>query len=80
MFDGTWGDDERISERERLALRYTDAMWHDHRRVDAAFVADLLSELSPDQFLELATVVAQFIGMGQVFAVLGIPNPAHVEP
>ena len=53
-------------------------MWHDHHQVDAAFVAELLALLGPDEFLELATVVAQFIGMGQVFAVLGIPNPAHV--
>lgn len=71
-----WHDDERLTPRERMALDYTEAMWHDHRQVDAAFVQQrMLAHFGPDEFVELATLVAQFIGMGQLFTVLGIPNP-----
>lgn len=80
LLEGTAMDDERLSPRERAALRYTERFWHDHTSVDRAAVADVLEHFSEAEFLELATCISQFIAMGKLFAVLGIPNPAFDEP
>lgn len=77
MLSGAW-DDPRLTPRERAAVAYADAMWVD-RQVDRATMQSLLEVFSPDELVELATLVAQFIGMGQLFAVLGIPNPTVAD-
>ncbi|HEV8296764.1 MAG TPA: hypothetical protein VGQ20_05705 [Acidimicrobiales bacterium] len=46
--------------------------------MDHAFVRDVLRHLREDEFIELGVLVAQFTGMGKLFAILGIPNPAFV--
>jgi alkylhydroperoxidase family enzyme len=76
LLDGSAVDDERLTGRERAALGYTEAFWHDHRSVDRATVTGLLEHFTEAEFLELAACVSQFIAMGRLFAVLGIPNPA----
>jgi alkylhydroperoxidase family enzyme len=78
--DAAW-DDERLTDRERVALRYTETFWHDHRQVGPDLVHEVLEHFSEPEFIELAVMISQFMGMGQLFAVLGIPNPAFVpEP
>jgi alkylhydroperoxidase family enzyme len=80
LLDGSAAQDPRLTDRERAALRYTERFWHDHASVDRAAVADLLEHVTEGEFLELATCVSQFIAMGKLFAVLGIPNPAFDDP
>ena len=80
LLDGTAMDDERLTPREQAALRYTERFWHDHTSVDRAAIDDVLAHFAEGEFLELATCVSQFIAMGKLFAVLGIPNPAFDEP
>lgn len=44
--------------------------------VDQQFVDAMLMHFSHAEFLELAFAVAQFISMGQLIHMLGLPNPA----
>ena len=73
-------EDLRFSRRERAALRWTEVFRVDHSTVDAALIAATLEHFSEAEFVELAFCVAQFTGMGQLFAVLGIPSPVPAEP
>lgn len=68
-------DDARFTARERAALTFTEAFRVDHTSVDAALVAATLEHLSEAELVELAICLAQFTGMGQLFAMLGIPSP-----
>ena len=68
-------DDERFTDRERVALQLTEAFRVDHTSVDAALVAATLEHLSEAELVELAICLAQFTGMGQLFSMLGIPSP-----
>ena len=63
-----------------MAIRYAELM---HQQPDAmtdAFMADLRSVFSDPEVIELAISVAQFIGMGQLIHMLGLPNPAFAVP
>jgi alkylhydroperoxidase family enzyme len=68
-------DDARFTAREQAALAWTETFRQDHSQVDAALMARTLEHFSEAEFVELAVSVAQFSGMGQLFAVLGIPSP-----
>ncbi len=46
----------------------------DHTKVDKALVDQTLEHLSSAQFIELGLCIAQFTGMGQLFATLGLPS------
>lgn len=67
-------DDPRLTPRERAVLRYADQMWHDHNGLDDELWTELMRVFSPAEFVELALSVAQNT-VGQLFAMLGIPNP-----
>lgn len=75
-------DHERgpFSPREKLALRYADRMYTDHHAVDDALWADLRSEFGEAELLELSWVIAEFISLGKVIHVLGIPYGEHTHP
>lgn len=68
-------DDPRLTRRERAALAFADRFWHDHNAIDDELFAEIMHEFTPEEFIELAMSVAQYIGMGKVVAMLGIPNP-----
>jgi alkylhydroperoxidase family enzyme len=68
-------DDPRFTPRERAALEFTEAYRVDHTSVDKALVDSTLEHLSTAEFVELAICLAQFTGMGQLFAMMGIPSP-----
>jgi alkylhydroperoxidase family enzyme len=68
-------DDARFSPRERAALEFTEVFRVDHTRVDKPLVDATLEHLSPGEFVELSICIAQFTGMGQLFAMLGLPSP-----
>jgi alkylhydroperoxidase family enzyme len=72
-------DDPRLSPRERAAVRYADQMWHDHHGVNDALWSELKDVFTHEEIVELGMSVANYIGMGQFIAMLGLPNLAHQE-
>ena len=48
----------------------------DHTAVDKALVDATLEHMTTSQFIELGLCIAQFTGMGQLFAMLGLPSVA----
>ena len=67
-------DDPRFTTAESAALRFTEVYRLDHTKVDKALVDETLEHLSNAQFIELGLCIAQFTGMGQLFATLGLPS------
>ena len=57
---------------ERAALAWTVAYWDDHRTIGQDVIDTACAELGTDGFLEVAVAVAQFTGMGRMFAALGL--------
>jgi AhpD family alkylhydroperoxidase len=68
-------DDPRFTARETAALEFTETFRVDHTAVDKALVDATLEHLSPGELIELSICIAQFTGMGQLFAMLGLPSP-----
>lgn len=69
-----------FSAREKVALRFADRMYTDHHAVDDALWADLRAEFAEPELLELSWVIAEFIALGKVIHVLGIPYGDHPHP
>ncbi|MCU1396739.1 MAG: carboxymuconolactone decarboxylase family protein [Ilumatobacteraceae bacterium] len=67
-------DDARFTAQESAAMRFTEVYRLDHSKVDKALVDETLEHLSTAQFIELGLCIAQFTGMGQLFAMLGLPS------
>ena len=67
-------DAAEFSDRERLAVRYAEAMHGAAKNVRDAVLAEMLEHFTPAEYLELAMSVGQFIALGQMFTMLGIPN------
>ena len=63
---GDYDDDPRFTEAEKLALRYSDQMYLDPGKVDAAFYDELKKHYSEAQIMELGAFIAFHYGM-QVF-------------
>ena len=58
-------DGDEFSQRERIAVRYTEHM-HDHvSSVTDDLIASVRKEFNDAEFVELGFTVAQFISMGQ---------------
>ena len=68
-------DDPRFTARETAALEFTETYRLDHTAVDKALVDATLEHFTPGEFVELSLCLAQFTGMGQLFAMLGLPSP-----
>jgi alkylhydroperoxidase family enzyme len=62
-----------FSEREKVALRYAEQMYADHHKVDDELFADVRAHFGEDETLELTWVIAEFIALGKVISVLGLP-------
>lgn len=67
-----------FSEREKVALRYADQMYGDHHKVDDALFAELRVHFTEDETLELSWVIGEFISLGKIIYVLGVPYGGHV--
>lgn len=67
-------DDERFTASESAAMRFTEVFRLDHMAVDKQLVDETLRHLTTAQFIELGLCIAQFTGMGQLFAMLGLPS------
>ena len=68
-------EDGRFTARETAALSFTEVFRVDHTAVDKALVDATLEHFTEAEFVELAICLAQFTGMGSLFAMLGIPSP-----
>ena len=62
-----------FTEREKSALRYADQMYFDHHKVDNALWEQLRTHFAVDELLELSWVIAEFIALGKVIYVMGLP-------
>jgi alkylhydroperoxidase family enzyme len=80
------GDYERgpFTDREKVALRYADQMYDDHHQVDDALWEKLRAHFVDDELLELSWAIAEFIALGKVISVIGLPyglaacaDPSH---
>lgn len=67
-------DDARFTPFESAAMQFTEVYRLDHQAVDKALIDATLEHLSEAQFIELGLCIAQFTGMGQLFATLGLPS------
>ena len=65
-----------FSEREKAAFRYADQMYADHHAVDDAMFVMLREQFSEDEVLELSWAIAEFIALGKMIRVFGIPYGA----
>jgi alkylhydroperoxidase family enzyme len=68
-----------FSEREKVALRYADRLYHDHHAVDDSLWAELGTRFTEDEILELTWVLAEFIALGKIIYVLGIQYGGHAH-
>ncbi|MFM7537161.1 MAG: hypothetical protein ACKO91_15395 [Acidimicrobiales bacterium] len=69
---------EDLTPRERLAVRYAELMHQRPATCSQADVDAMLEAFTPEEFMEMAFTVAQFISMGQLVHALGVPNPTIV--
>ncbi len=66
-----------FTEREKAALRYADQMYFDHHKIDDALFSDLREQFTDDEILELSWVIGEFISVGKIIHVLGVPYGDH---
>ena len=62
-----------FSDLEKVALRYADRMYADHHAVDDALWGELRAHFTDDEALELSWAIAEFIALGKIIYVLGVP-------
>jgi uncharacterized peroxidase-related enzyme len=67
---------DRFTPREKAAIAFGQKMARDHRSVTDDDFARLHQHFSEKEIVELCMLVAQFIGIGRVFAVVDAWNPA----
>lgn len=71
----------KLSDAEKLALRYADQMQLDPRLIDAAWYRELARHYSEAEVMELAIFVALNLGFHAVFSTLEFtPAWNHIGP
>lgn len=66
-----------FTEREKVALRYADQMYFDHHKVDDRLFEQLRAHFNDDEILELSWAIGEFISLGKIIYVLGVPYGAQ---
>ena len=66
-----------FSDREKVTLRYADQMFFDHHKIDDALFSALREHFTDDEILELSWVIGEFISLGKIIHVLGVPYGDH---
>ena len=56
-----------------MALRYADQMYRDHHLVDDGLWEQLRAHFTEDEILELSWAIVEFIALGKMIYVLGLP-------
>lgn len=64
-------DDPRLTDRERLALRYAEQLFLDSKKIGDEFYADLKSQFTEPEIMELGTFASLTYGLCVVTASLG---------
>ena len=62
----------QYSERERLALGYAEKLAVNHHEIDDDFFAELKTQFSDAEILELGMMIGQYIGFGRLLKVLDL--------
>lgn len=62
-----------FSEREKAALRYADQMYIDHQRIDDEQFDALREHFDEEEIIELSWAIAEFISLGKLIYVFGVP-------
>ena len=65
-------DENDFTPRERLALAYAERLAVNHHAIDDAFFAELKSEFTDAEILELGMMAGQYIGFGRLLKVLDL--------
>jgi len=68
-----------FTPREMLALRFATLMAQDHHGLDDALFAELRSQFTDAEIIELGMVTGQFIGFGRLVAALDLESPHQPE-
>jgi len=63
--------DSALSERHKVALRFTDVFLGDPHRLDGATRAATLRHFSPAEIVELTAAAALFVGFSKIVVALG---------
>ena len=71
LVDNGYAESE-LSDRHKLAIRFTDAVLAAAGPADPALVADMRSEFDDAEIAELATGVALFHGFSKLLITLGL--------
>jgi alkylhydroperoxidase family enzyme len=64
------------TDREKLAIRYAEAMAVDHHSIDDSFLREVREEFGEKAFLELTMMAGQYIGFGRMLAILQLETVA----
>ena len=70
---------QSFSRREKLAIQFAEKIALDHRSIGDGFVAELRTEFSDAEIVELGMMIGQYIGFGRLLVALGIDREAS-EP
>lgn len=62
-----------FSSRELAALRYADALYFDHHGITDEQFSQLRAEFTEEEVVELTWALVQFIALGKLIYVFGIP-------
>ena len=71
-------DSNEFSEREKLAIEYSERFALDHTRIGVDLIGRMRAEYSDPEIVELSGLVAFCMGVGRVYAVLDIANECPV--
>jgi len=72
-----WQDSDAFTIRERLALRFAEALALDHKSLDDHFFGKLAAHFSDAEILELGMMIGQYIGFGRLLRTLDLERPEY---
>ena len=75
----TFHDDDRYTEREKLAIDYAERFALAHTAIDDAFFERLRSHFSDPEILDLTICIAAFVALGRTLNVLGIEDTSLTD-
>ncbi len=61
-----------LPERTKMALRLTDKLFHDRRRIDDAFYGQLREHFSDDEIIDLGRMLAFTLGWQRFIEAFGV--------
>jgi AhpD family alkylhydroperoxidase len=80
-----WQNSDEFSNREQLAIEYTELYLKDHLSISDNFFAKLNQDFSPEEIFEMSAIIGGLMANGRLLAVLkldqqcSIPSLADTE-